>query len=109
MSMYQMQFDLLGDALKKIPKEPKLVNARFNVAIQVGFVDFLKWQLEGEETIHARLLRLLDESIENGDIIISYLKFELSNLSSYDVSNLFHRVICSTQLLSRSFKTFSPA
>lgn len=35
-----MQFDLLGDALKKIPKEPKLVNARFNVAIQVGFVDF---------------------------------------------------------------------
>ena len=38
-----MQFDLLGDALKKIPKEPKLVNARFNVAIQVGFVDFLKW------------------------------------------------------------------
>ena len=37
MSMYQMQFDLLGDALKKIPKEPKLVNARFNVAIQVCF------------------------------------------------------------------------
>lgn len=33
--MLQMQFDLLGDALRKIPKEPKLMNARFNVAVQV--------------------------------------------------------------------------
>ena len=33
--MLQMQFDLLGDALRKIPKEPKLMNARFNVAVPV--------------------------------------------------------------------------
>ena len=41
MSMLEMEYQLLGDALKKIPNEPHLINAQLTVLKKVGiFIPF---------------------------------------------------------------------
>ena len=37
--MLQMENELLNDALKKLPKDPKLINAKINVLINVFLLE----------------------------------------------------------------------
>ena len=108
MSMYQMQFDLLGDALKKIPKEPKLVNARFNVAIQVRFTIEIKrsWRARRRFTRVCFDYWTTPLRTETSSFPISSSNSPTCLPTTFFFSPSLMR---STPLLSRSFRTFSHA
>lgn len=77
-SMLQMENELLGDALKKIPKNPQLVNAKVNVMMNVRVKGRCEGQLKSGEELNNELFDLLLQNLDDGVAFSSALHHRIS-------------------------------
>ena len=76
--MLQMENELLGDALKKIPRNPQLVNAKVNVMMNVRVKGRCEGQLKSGEELNNELFDLLLQNLDDGVAFSSALHHRIS-------------------------------